>query len=146
LIEKWIHTVRKMNRFFADFPFNTKTIVHYEELAEHPGDVVRRVCQFLDVSYEEEMLRYWRHPHHPIAGNGGTQSLVLRFRESLGEISPGQRESANEGDRYYQGKYYDEVGFAIHLDERWRRELTQQQIERFDTLAGRINQDFVYSN
>lgn len=137
ITKKLIRNENCMEKYFDNFPFASKSIVKYEELAQHPEGTVQRICDFLEVPFEREMLLYWNHDHHPIAGNGGTQSLIFKYRETIGEISEEVRKKINEGDKYYEEKYYGDVGLAIRLDERWKRELSAEQMKEIEALTGR---------
>lgn len=145
LAKEWMRSSSEMQDYYTNFGFENKTIVHYEELAQHPERILKQLCEFLDITFEKEMLLYWSHDHHPIAGNGGTQSLILKYRETLGQQSDSYRTTMNEGDKYYQKQYYDDVGLAIQFDERWRKELSADQVNLFDALAGDLNESFTYS-
>ena len=145
ITKEWINSSSQMNTYYTDFPFKNKTILHYEDLAQHPEQVMKNLCDFLDITFEKEMMLYWSHDHHPIAGNGGTQSLILKYRETLGTQSADYRTKMNDGDKYYQKQYYDDVGLAIRFDERWKKELSTEKLALFDSLGGDLNKDFIYT-
>jgi hypothetical protein len=46
--------------------------------------------------------------------------------------------------RSRHGTHYDDVGLAIRLDLRWKRELTAEQLAAFETIAGETNRPFAY--
>lgn len=43
--------------------FSNVIRIRYEDLAARPGDVVGRLCHFLGLEFEPEMLRYWETRH-----------------------------------------------------------------------------------
>jgi hypothetical protein len=46
--------------------------------------------------------------------------------------------------RSWHGDYYDSHDQAILLDERWRMELSQSDLEYFEETAGEMNSAFQY--
>jgi hypothetical protein len=110
-------------------------------LTENPGDTVEQLCSFLNIGYEPGMLAYWTHEHHAISGNAGTTSLVLRQREALG-TSEDFRQLINQGGQYYDDAYYERLGLAIKPDNRWEQELSEQDRQTFDQIAGHLNEPF----
>lgn len=142
IIESWKHRIETMNALFARFPKNDKIRVQYEELAARPEPVIRALCRFLKIEYEEPMLRYWMHDHHHVMGNGGTRSLMFKYRETLGTDSEALRKRQAEAKQFYDASYYDGMEPGIRLDERWRVELSPEHREQFEALAGEINRPF----
>lgn len=43
--------------------------VHYEQLADHPEKILRTICTFLDLEYEEKMLSFRNHEYYGVGGN-----------------------------------------------------------------------------
>lgn len=70
--------VEDLNDFYQQFPPDNKLTVSYESLATQPSEIIRGLCEFLQLEYEPEMLDYWKHEHHPIEGNMGTRSLIFK--------------------------------------------------------------------
>jgi hypothetical protein len=142
--ESWAKGMLRREQYFRTFPENRRLRVAYEELATKPGEVMRSVCGWLGVTYEPEMLRYWQHDHHIVAGNLGTRSLIFRWRERFddGEVGHGMR--VDEVDDRRGDAYYDQVGLAIGLDMRWTRELGAEQLEVFEAVAGKVNERYAW--
>jgi hypothetical protein len=142
--ERWKRSTVSMNRFYETYPFPNKTRVRYEDLATSTEAEVRRLCEFLGLGFEPAMLTYWIHDHHPISGNAGTHSLVIRQRERFGRTPPDHRSRVNEGDRFYSSDHYERLGLGIELDLRWKRELTDEALRTFEDIAGDLNAPFAY--
>jgi hypothetical protein len=138
---EWVERTRQMNRYFDRFPPGSRMIVRYERLASDPAEVLREICGRLGLAFEPEMLRYWTHEHHTVGGNLGTRSLIFRWRKQFEEATlDGKFLSQRHAD------YLRQVGLAIKLDERWRSELSEERVERFETIAGALNQPFAYGD
>jgi hypothetical protein len=131
IIEDWIRHMKKTNSFYQGFN-GPKIQLHYEELATEPDKAIRFVCQFLGIIYEDEMLRYYDHEHHPLGGNTGTQSLIIKAQE---ENIKKQYIQLSERNKYY----YSDHPLSIKLDLRWVKELSSNVIELFERKAGEIN-------
>ena len=142
--ERWKRSTVSMNQFYESFPFPHKTRVRYEDLATRTEAEVGRICEFLGERFEPSMLTYWIHDHHPISGNAGTHSLVIRQRERFGRTPPDHRLRVNEGDRFYASDHYERLGLGIELDLRWKTELTGDALTTFEDIAGDLNVPFAY--
>ncbi len=141
--EAWKRRVTSMNRFYEAFPAARKTRVQYEELATSPEDEIRRLCAFLGVPFEPAMITYWVNDHHPIAGNAGTHSLILRQRERAEGVAEARRLRVNQGDRFYSSSHYEHLDLGIKLDLRWKSELKADEIQTFERIAGDLNTPFL---
>jgi hypothetical protein len=142
---EWKARVESMNDFFARYPEGGRVKISYENLANNPESTARTICDFLHLDFEPEMLRFWKHDHHTTFGNAGTRSLIARFRAQSAErqaATPASSVLANLRSRH--GTHYDDVGLAIRLDLRWKRELTVEQLAAFEAIAGETNRPFVY--
>jgi len=87
-------------------PPEQKIKVRYEQLCTDQETIVGRVCRFLGVPFEPDMLVLRKADSHSIGGN------PMRFRQQEAQI---------------------------HLDERWRRELSNEDLKEFERVAGRLN-------
>ncbi|MGH8503822.1 MAG: sulfotransferase family protein [Gammaproteobacteria bacterium] len=141
LIENWKRQTASMNAFYDRFP-HAKTKVHYEELATQPEQVVRSLCRNLGMDYETSMLRYWEHEHHHVMGNGGTRSLIYKYREKFGTDLAAMRQRQAAAKQFYDPSFYDNMDIGIKLDERWRVEMSPEQCQQFDAIAGDLNEAF----
>lgn len=139
IVTKWREKTVNMNKYFDSFPGNGKIKIRYEELASSPRDLIPKVCEFLGLDYEDRMLRYWEHDHHHIFGNGGTRSLIYRYREQFKPVTSELQDRIEHGKKFYDGSYYDDIDIAISLDERWRKELSSGALSVFQRLAGDLN-------
>ena len=52
---RWLHVIRQTRRFVQKYPEQSCEI-RYEDLVTNPEETVRKVCQFLDVEFESQML------------------------------------------------------------------------------------------
>jgi hypothetical protein len=79
-----------------------------------------------------------------VMGNGGTSSLIFKYREKFGAGDEALRKRHEGAKQFYDASYYDEMELGIQLDERWRFELSSEHRELFEALAGETNRPFVY--
>lgn len=142
--KRWAEGTLRREQYFQDFSEARRIRVAYEQLATKPGKVMRSICSRLGIKYEPEMLRYWQHEHHIVAGNTGTRSLILRWQERLGGNRVQQESGLYQVSAYAGETYYDHVGLAIKLDTRWTRELSSQQLDVFESIAGPINERYAW--
>lgn len=139
ITNNWKRKTIEMNQFYENFPPKRRTIVRYEELATQPAAVIKSLCQFLSLDYEPEMLRYWASDHHHLFGNGGTRALIYRYREQQQQSSPEMLERVERAKQHYVHDYYDQIDIGIKLDERWRTEMSEDDLSIFENIAGDLN-------
>jgi hypothetical protein len=61
-------------------------VVRYEDLALDPEPVLRDVCRFVDVDFDEGALHFWDTPVHAIGGNPGAYAWYPEVVEWYGAI------------------------------------------------------------
>ena len=135
-IERWTDQIRRSQAFYEGFD-RPKLIVRYEALATDPAGVTQTICDFLGIPFEAEMLAFYRHAHHPLGGNNGTQFLVARHQGlSVDLAAPDAR----------HGCYYENHRAEIQLDLRWETELGPEALRLFERLAGPDNAPFQWDS
>jgi hypothetical protein len=144
IVLDWKRRIEAMNRLYDAFPRDQKIKVQYEEVATHPERALQSLCSFLGLDFETDMLTYWVHPHHHVFGNGGTRSLIFKFREKFGVDVSALKERHEKSKRFYDASFYDQMELGIQLDQRWRDELSQEHLEVFDAIGGETNKAFAY--
>ncbi|HJV28414.1 MAG TPA: sulfotransferase [Aromatoleum sp.] len=135
----WKRITERLHAYYDKFPADRRHRVSYEDLATKPEEVIRGVCQALQIDFRPSMLRYWEHDHHTTFGNTGTRSLIARYRTQFGVADAPAAAESVEITRARHGEHYDQVGLAIRLDERWKRELSEEQLAAFDSIGGELN-------
>lgn len=109
-----------------------KMRLSYEALTERPEASAADLARFACVAPDPGMARYWEADQHPVGGNVGTRTLILRYRVGDGDLP--FRPSSPEKTAYYQAQ-----GLAIRPDIRWRTELPEAARATFERLAGAAN-------
>lgn len=135
---QWVERIKKTNDFLAKFPSERTMVVSYEKLVTQNKETVQKLCQFLQIDFIPEMVQYWKHDHHPIAGNTGTRSLILKYRNQEA------REVQNQV-KMRQGDYYENIGLKLKLDLRWKKELSPEQLKDFNQIAGDVNKPYEWN-
>lgn len=132
ITQKWIDRVTKIDKSYKKMDVQ-KMQLKYEDLSEDPATVITETCRFIGIEYENMMLEYWSHEHHHIGGNAGTKSLILKYRE---------KDLRLKGD---EKNHYEHHGLEIKLDERWKKELTEEQIDYINDKIDTINKLLIIS-
>ena len=138
VIDNWINHIKATDKYYEDFP-GKKTKIHYESLASKPEDIIKELCNFLDISYENSMIKYFLHKHHPLGGNTGTQFLIIKAQENKENNSNIHLSERNE-------YYYSDHPLDIKLDLRWKEELSLNIKLLFEEKAGDLNKSFRWEN
>jgi len=134
IITAWVNKIRETEELFTAFPLQ-KIKISYEDLATQPALTINHLCNFLELPYEPNMIHYYGHEHHPLGGNSGTQSLVLKLQKQ--EFCSPLIYKLEQQEKYYQEHPPD-----IKLDLRWQTELSSEAIALFETIAGEVNQPY----
>lgn len=129
LVDAWVAQI-EATRALVEERGERAITVRYEELATDPERIVRRICSHVGLPFEPEMLRYETKVHHPLGGNTGTQSLVVR--------PPGVERDVPARSR----SFYEPLRGGFHLDLRWREELPAEALAVFEARAGAFNEPF----
>lgn len=65
--ETWVRYIAHVDQFSRDFPSVPVLVIKYEELCRSTAEVIREVCRFLDIPYEEPRTDSHKDAH--ILGN-----------------------------------------------------------------------------
>lgn len=132
LVDEWVAQIEATSALLAERPEHGLT-VRYEELATEPRATLERVSAWLGLPFEEAMLHYEQHAHHPLGGNTGTQSVVARATHAQGGL-------AEVPDR--SREFYAPIEGGYRLDLRWQTELPDRVLRLFEERAGKVNEPF----
>lgn len=132
-INDWIKHIVFTNELYQRFR-GEKLKIHYEDLASKTDENVRKICEFLEINFEPEMVNYFYFEHHPLGGNTGTLSLIPKAQQK-DNSSIIKLTNRNE-------YYYSKHPLNIKLDLRWKRELKSEYLQLFESLVGELNNDF----
>ncbi len=130
IVKAWAHSARENDRWFLQIPAEDRIVINYENLVDHTSATIRYICALLDIDYRESMIEYWKIKHHIVDGNRGTLSFVQRYFGK--ESSPKDK------------AFYNSQDPAAFRDERWKRELTPDQLNRFWKIGGELNRLYGY--
>lgn len=129
---RWLKNLEACERIYANLPEDRRLRVQYEALATDPDKIMREVCSFLQVPFEPDMLEYWKHDHHYIAGSRSARALIARYRN----------QPVASNTQAVHGEYYDKMDLTIKLDQRWKDELDVAKLEQFHAIVGDLNRPF----
>ncbi|MGF1521085.1 MAG: sulfotransferase [Leptolyngbyaceae cyanobacterium] len=130
--KRWLSNLEACEQLYDTLPTDRRLQVQYEALATAPTDVMRKVCAFLGVPFEPEMLEYWQHDHHYIAGSRSARALIARYRN----------QPVPSNTQEVHGEYYNKMDLKIKLDQRWQNELDAEKLETFYGIVGDRNRPF----
>lgn len=128
---------------FTRFAPEDRLEVHYEALMENTEAQVRRICEFLGIDFQPQMLEYWKFEHHLIAGNLGTQLAMVRKANK--DLPPETIELSKTRTYKWDVSYYENADAANFKDERWKREFNRWKRWVFQFYAGRLNRRLGYN-
>lgn len=131
LVREWVAQIERSQFLFDRFD-GPKAAIRYEDLAANPDATMRALCDWLEIAFESDMLRFQDAEHHPLGGNNGTQYLVAKSRFENSNDAFVKLSSRVRG-------YYESHDKGIRLDQRWKQELSAENAALFNSLAGHLN-------
>ena len=140
----WANRVRRGRRAGADLPYLE---VRYEQLVEQPEAELRRVCTFVELDFDPQMLSFARRvreqatvvaPHLVNLGLDAALAAEPTPPEGLPRALVGPREmQARLAARLSGPPDSASVG-------RWRTEMTATELHQFDEVAGELLDELGY--
>ena len=147
ITEDWRRRVEGMTDYYRRFDSGPKLQIRYEDMATDPETTLRRLCSTIGIDFEPQMLAFWEHDHHHVMGNGGTRSMIFRHRLEQTERRDAELSRRMEAAKeHYAHDYYDRSNIGIQLDERWKRELSRDQLATFARIGGATNAALSYDD
>jgi len=122
VINGWKKEIGKITQLKSRLKPGSHITVKYEELASVPDRVLKTICNFLGIGPEEAMLKYETYAHHIIGGNRGTRTKI--------SIAQNQTVRTEEDNI----KWYLEKGASFFLDERWKKEISPENLKKIEGM------------
>jgi hypothetical protein len=113
--ECWSKEQGQIETMVKKMPESRYFRLFYEELASQPRIELGKICRFLKVEFDAQMLEFLDHEHHFIGGNAGARARI--------DQKNGRPPNAGRVDV----DYYLKQANPIFLDERWKQDLTLGQ-------------------
>jgi hypothetical protein len=119
IIYSWMTQIKNTTELFDKFA-GKKVKIQYEKLATEPEAITKMLCDWIEIDYQPEMLKYYQHEHHPLGGNSGTQFLVVR---SQGEKL--QNSMVDKPDQQKQEldptveQLFEEIASDVNAEMKW---------------------------
>jgi hypothetical protein len=110
----WKADNTKMSIVLSRIPNERILLIKYEEFCDHPVRVLKKICQFVNLSYNDNLSNLIK-PSHAIPGNPW---LINNKNWPI----------------------------KIKKDERWKKELTKNELKIFKKISGKINKKYGYSS
>lgn len=79
-VRSWVHQNKEVQKLLRSVPRKAWMLVRYEDLCRAPTEELERLCQFIGVSFDEQMVRFRQVEHHDIGGNRmrfGTDEKII---------------------------------------------------------------------
>jgi hypothetical protein len=113
-------------------------VVHYEDAVSDQEKFLTTAGDFLGIEYTADSYRFWEWDHHLTSGNYGPVAMT-RLHQGL---TVGNFESADVYRAQLERLKSDPA--AAFNDERWRDQLTREELFWFDQLLGGKNEQLGY--
>lgn len=130
IVKQWVVSSQQSDKWISEYPPENRMVIKYEDLMEDTSTWLKKICSFLEIDYEQEMLDYWKVKHHIVDGNRGTLSFVQRH--------------FGIGSEPVDKCFYENQKPDTFRDERWRSELSPYQLYLFDKIGGALQKSYGY--
>ena len=113
-------------------------VTHYEDAVKDQTKFLKTAGDYLGIDYDESAYRFWEADHHITSGNQGPIAMIKLYQ---GE---------NVGDFESKSVYQEQLDRLIKnptkafSDERWKKQLTNDDLQEFDRLLGKKNSALGY--
>jgi hypothetical protein len=115
-----------------------KLVVKYEDATGNPRGMFETVGKFIGLEYDDSALRFWEHDHHITSGNQGPVAMIKMHQG----LFPGNWESRELYEQQLERlKTEPDKPFS---DERWREQLSRDDLFFFDVMLGAKNAQLGY--
>jgi len=81
-VRSWVHSNNRAQQLLRNVPKEVYRLFRYEDLCETPAKELERLCQFIGVTFDEQMLRFRQVEHHNVGGNRmrfGTEGIITNI-------------------------------------------------------------------
>jgi hypothetical protein len=106
--------------------------VRYEDLVLHTAETLKQVCRFIELDYEDSMLRYY-------------ERTPARLKEHKGRFLPNGAPLLTQEQRIEQQKRTTEPPDEARVFS-WKSEMSEKEKERFRRVAGDLLSDLGYED
>jgi len=129
LARYWARELRRARRQGAHLAYYTE--IRYEALIRNPEQVLRGVCEFLDLEFDARMLTYHEHAAARLAEHEGRTTATGAVRLTKAQRHEQQRRARQPVD--------------VNRIERWRTELDAADVAAFERAAGDLLSELGYA-
>lgn len=109
--------------FYSEIEDSKKFIIEYEEYTTAPEMWISKLCTFLGIEIDSDMLDIGSHTAHIFGGNVGIVVQTLR------NISPGRAMTQAGALGSSESREYNMKVEGIDIDDRWKTELSRADRE-----------------
>ena len=128
---RWVKRIRKARDQGADIGSERYLEARYEDLVREPEETLKRICAFIKLPFDEQMLRYY-------------EGAAERLAEMGGELRAEEGHAAQPaGYRIDNHKPTTKPPDPSKLDK-WRREMAPEDLRAYESVAGEMLTELGY--
>lgn len=128
ILQSYYHRYCHILTVTKSFP---TAIVFYDDFATDTRGIIRKLCVWLNIDYEETMLNFWDFVHHSLSGNSGATLHLKKETEVNMTIN------SQYWKKFYSQAHAEDIKNnhrKIKLDTKWKTQLTEEaksKIQRY---------------
>ena len=124
----WMNRIRQTRQLAQNCKHYME--IRYEDLVTDSAEVLRQVCEFIDLPYDEQMCEYYKHAEKRLdemASRYDTDGNIYLHKNQRKAIFKHINEPPDKG----------RIG-------RWKNELSREELKTFNLVAGNLLRDLRY--
>ncbi|HKQ31286.1 MAG TPA: sulfotransferase [Burkholderiales bacterium] len=145
IAKEWADTQRLALTHRAIVPSERFASISYEDLTAHPSETMQRLCAFLNVTYHDSMLDFYRSEEAHRAAESSTLWSNVVKPVMAGNTRKFLREASEDDIRCFEsvaGEMLDALGYArAFVPSGQEQKFTEADIRRFDEENRRLKEE-----
>jgi hypothetical protein len=137
-VDGWLYKSFQNVPGLAELEKSGAFYARYEDVTADPAAFLKRAGDYLGLSYPEDAHRFWQWDHHITSGNQGPIEMVRQHQALPAREFESRQVYADQLERL------NREPMAPFADDRWRAQLSREELFWFDRMMGRKNAEFGY--
>lgn len=132
----WANTNLKIDKYLNNVvPNQDVLLVAYEELCDDIEGTLRKICDFLVIAFNQQMLEFWTVHQHIMGGNAKPVTMNQLYFNTITkeELHPDALD------------FFERYGFSVKLDQRYLERLSEEDVRVFNKYGGWLNARYGYN-
>lgn len=133
-IQGWINRNAKISKFMKSINKKRRIFIKYEDLVTEPDKCLGKICKFLKIDYDSQMICFEKTHHHVVSGNA-KPICAVQLHHHIKKIETMHPDVQD---------FFSLIKKPVELDTRYQSRFSPSEVELFNRIAGRISNKYGY--